>query len=481
MFSKKAPTSFIPSRFKFIFVLLFVVNFCFSQISKKETDSLLQKEIPRLRGSAEVEKSLLLCKKVIKNYESLNDKKGKREAYVVAANICMTLYRIKESFEYLELAEATNKSFKNPLIEAKIYAQYARNYDYLDYESLALENYGKAISILEVIKGENKDLEYMYSSRGFLYEKKNMYKSYYKDAQKAHYYYRSPYTSVRLAKYFILYEKKSDSARYYLDLGEKLYDEGSFREFQKALVERMNGRYHFYQKDYEKAISFYNESLKIYKKINNPSEIKEDYKLLYEAYKAIGDGKKEKEYLEKYTFINDSIEVIKKRNQEIPLKKVLKENKMAEEESKTSLYIIFLISLILFFITWLLTRKKYVEEAKDKEIIIQEKEIENQDLKQKVNESFEEIVQLAKENKPEFLTRFQEVYPEFTENLKELYPEINSEDLRFCALLKLNFSTKDIADYTFVTVRTVQTRKSRLRKKINIPSEQDIYLWINEI
>ena len=33
----------------------------------------------------------------------------------------------------------------------------------------------------------------------------------------------------------------------------------------------------------------------IYKKINNPIEIKEDYKLLYEAYKAVGNLKKEKE------------------------------------------------------------------------------------------------------------------------------------------------------------------------------------------
>ena len=112
--------------------------------------------------------------------------------------------------------------------------------------------------------------------------------------------------------------------------------------------------------------------------------------------------------------------------------------------------------------------------------IISQKEQETQDLQQKVNESFDEIVQLAKTNSPEFLTRFQEVYPNFIEKLKEISPEISSDDLRFCALLKLNFSTKDIAEYTFVTIRTVQTRKSRLRKKFNIPSDDDIYLWINK-
>ena len=106
---------------------------------------------------------------------------------------------------------------------------------------------------------------------------------------------------------------------------------------------------------------------------------------------------------------------------------------------------------------------------------------ETQQLKQKVNESFEEVIYLAKTNSPEFFTRFQEVYPEYIEKLKEIYPEISIDDLRFCALLKLSFSTKDISEYTFVTIRTVQTRKSRLRKKFNIPSDNDIYLWMNEL
>jgi DNA-binding CsgD family transcriptional regulator len=54
-------------------------------------------------------------------------------------------------------------------------------------------------------------------------------------------------------------------------------------------------------------------------------------------------------------------------------------------------------------------------------------------------------------------------------------------DLTFCAYLYLNFSSKDIAQYTFVTPRAVQIRKNRLRKKLNINSEEDIYLWIKNI
>jgi hypothetical protein len=35
--------------------------------------------------------------------------------------------------------------------------------------------------------------------------------------------------------------------------------------------------------------------------------------------------------------------------------------------------------------------------------------------------------------------------------------------------------------YTFVTPKAVQNRKNRIRKKLNIPSEEDINVWIGRI
>ncbi|WP_313153544.1 hypothetical protein [Sphingobacterium multivorum] len=45
----------------------------------------------------------------------------------------------------------------------------------------------------------------------------------------------------------------------------------------------------------------------------------------------------------------------------------------------------------------------------------------------------------------------------------------------------LNFSTKNIAEYTFVTIRAVQIRKNRLRKKFDIPSDADFNNWMREL
>ncbi|WP_333886084.1 hypothetical protein [Sphingobacterium siyangense] len=52
-------------------------------------------------------------------------------------------------------------------------------------------------------------------------------------------------------------------------------------------------------------------------------------------------------------------------------------------------------------------------------------------------------------------------------------PNLRSTELEFCAMVFLNFSTKNISEYTFVTIRAVQVRKNRLRKKFDIPSDVD--------
>ncbi|WP_449398264.1 hypothetical protein [Chryseobacterium wanjuense] len=96
--------------------------------------------------------------------------------------------------------------------------------------------------------------------------------------------------------------------------------------------------------------------------------------------------------------------------------------------------------------------------------ILNVKEQETKVLTQKLNVAFEEVIQLAKNNDPEFLARFQEVYPNFFPKLLQIEPQLQNSELKFCALLFLNFSTKDIASYTFVQPQSIQIRKNRLEK-----------------
>lgn len=96
-------------------------------------------------------------------------------------------------------------------------------------------------------------------------------------------------------------------------------------------------------------------------------------------------------------------------------------------------------------------------------------------------EKLNEIIELAKKNDSTFLMKFQEAYPEFISNLLEINPKLDNLDLAFCALIKLNFSAKEIAAYTFIQHASVQQRKRRMRKKLNISSEIDLYMFFNDL
>lgn len=69
---------------------------------------------------------------------------------------------------------------------------------------------------------------------------------------------------------------------------------------------------------------------------------------------------------------------------------------------------------------------------------------------------------------------FDMIHKNFFRNLRKQYPTLTPSDLRFCALLRLNLSTKDIAQFTNLTIRGVETARYRLRKKFAIPEGSNI-------
>ncbi|MDO4510869.1 MAG: hypothetical protein Q4B68_03505 [Bacteroidales bacterium] len=73
-----------------------------------------------------------------------------------------------------------------------------------------------------------------------------------------------------------------------------------------------------------------------------------------------------------------------------------------------------------------------------------------------------------------YQNNFNLIHENFFKNLKEKYPSLTSNDLKFCALLRLNLSTKDIAKFTQLSVRGVEGARYRLRKKFNLEEGQSL-------
>lgn len=103
------------------------------------------------------------------------------------------------------------------------------------------------------------------------------------------------------------------------------------------------------------------------------------------------------------------------------------------------------------------------------EIIISEKN---------TNPSVDEIVQHAINGDPAFILKFSEYYPDFYNNLRFNYSKLTLNDMKFIAYVKLKFSNKEIARYGNMSIRTVESKKYRLRKKLRLSSDTDFNQWV---
>ena len=80
----------------------------------------------------------------------------------------------------------------------------------------------------------------------------------------------------------------------------------------------------------------------------------------------------------------------------------------------------------------------------------------------------------------DFRVYFEEVHPEFFSRLKERFPALTQNDLRLCAFLQLGMTTKEIAALIHREVRSVESSRLRLRKKLSVPSETSLADFLTE-
>ncbi len=84
-------------------------------------------------------------------------------------------------------------------------------------------------------------------------------------------------------------------------------------------------------------------------------------------------------------------------------------------------------------------------------------------------------------NWEQFSTHFDEVNNGFLNKLKLKFPSLTNTDLKVCAYLQLKLSTKEIAQLMNISVRGVEISRYRLRKKLQLSTEQSINDFLNEI
>ncbi|MDH6305068.1 DNA-binding CsgD family transcriptional regulator [Parabacteroides sp. PF5-5] len=81
------------------------------------------------------------------------------------------------------------------------------------------------------------------------------------------------------------------------------------------------------------------------------------------------------------------------------------------------------------------------------------------------------------------LKRFEEqfnlVHNNFMKKLREKYPDLSVSELKMCAYIRMNLSTKEVAPLLNLSVRGVETIRYRLRKKIGLERDESLTEYLN--
>ena len=73
-----------------------------------------------------------------------------------------------------------------------------------------------------------------------------------------------------------------------------------------------------------------------------------------------------------------------------------------------------------------------------------------------------------------FEENFDLVYENYLTRLGEAYPNLNVTDKKICAYVKMNLSSKDMAPLLNMSVRSIETNRYRVRKKMNLEREVNL-------
>jgi DNA-binding CsgD family transcriptional regulator len=81
----------------------------------------------------------------------------------------------------------------------------------------------------------------------------------------------------------------------------------------------------------------------------------------------------------------------------------------------------------------------------------------------------------------DFNKHFESINKNFYSHLKEAYPDISPNDLKLCALIRLNLSTKEMAGILNISPDSVKTARYRLRKKLQLNTEDNLTEFIMQL
>lgn len=484
--------------YKYLFALIFLSNFFYAQ-NQSDIDFLV-KQISIIQRSGKSDQMLEASQKLLKLSTPSKNEKGLSYGNFYLASYYYDQAKFKESIDYAKKAQKYSSYLETDKTHsANISSLLAGNYLLLELYTLSFKNYREALEILKTKTNKTTtDLlteSTVYSHLSYIYENIDKPDSMHyflkkedaiiKKINVQDAYIQKGCSCLGFGNYY-LNQQKADSAQYYYKKSLSHFN----NKIHPCKIEALIGLGNLFtaQKDYSKAQSFYDLALENFDQHNFPDILSELYKKIAELKISQGIVTDAKYYQDLYLKTNKILDDRMKKERDFVLNEAMKEEKIkhtleAEKMQRTTLIIIAVLIFITAFIIYLLkkSKSKNLKSIEIAQKLLKEKEITEQEthkLKQQINEAFEEIIKLAKDNNPSFYTRFQEVYPKFQSKMLKLNESLKPSELTFAAYIYLGFTTKEIADYTFKAIKTIENNRYHFRKKINLSPEKDLQIWL---
>ncbi|WP_316753232.1 hypothetical protein [Pedobacter gandavensis] len=283
--------------------------------------------------------------------------------------------------------------------------------------------------------------------------------------------------------------RRFDSASYYLQEAIRLGIKGQNLVILGLAYNSM-GKMFFRKKDYSKSIDYYHKSLSAAITHNNDYLTRDAYEGLGNSYAALKKQDSSTLFLGKAKLMSDSLAKTEKSSIQTSMESIKRVDEQKQYYKKMIFIFVLAVVLVLFILSftgYLTFFKKFKKVQLDKtelECLLNEKMFllqEQSGLPKSDAEELKYIVHLAMTNDPCFFVKFKEFDSLFIKKLLAICPKLVATELELCALLRLNFETKEIARYTRQSVRAVESKKFRIRKKLNVSSDVDLNIWMSMV
>jgi tetratricopeptide (TPR) repeat protein len=461
--------------FSYLFIAIFLGS-CGKKINIPEIDNALLKKNEKLRLEGKDTELINLNNKIIRQSKEGGYLKGEALGYINLANTYGMMGKYKTSHEYLKLAEKISLRLNDNFLYAKLYHEYGQLNYVTGLTNTALSYNAKAIHYGKKLDEKGWLLGNMYEQRA------DFIASTYKDSALIyrHIGFRMDPSAVNaslIGNYHLHQTKNLDSATFYNDKALSLISKTEPETVRQGII------YYFYadllseKKEYKKALEFYNKAAEILVKTKRINKLPDLYKQIAFIYQNLNDKKMEESYTSKAEELDQKLKASGNEAIDLSLSEIV------EQKDKDNIYFIFIsigaLIVIAGIISFLILRKKkYKKENKNSE----KSNPANHPTRERIQkEEFTELLDLAKSNDLKFIKRFEDINPSLFQNILKINPQLTKSELALCAMIWLGFSSKDIADFTFIQHRSVQTKKGRLRKKLNISSEKDLYSFFTSL